>query len=80
MNLSQRIEAFAKLGEFFKQFSTLKMEKSEILKKIQLKYEEIRLNSNNNKKVKLQNELEVLKIKLEIQNLKDRLAKKLKMR
>lgn len=57
------------------------MEKSEILKKIQLKYEEIRLNSNNNdKKVKLQNELEVLKIKLEIQNLKDRLAKKLKMR
>ncbi|MDO9037286.1 MAG: acyl-CoA reductase [Lutibacter sp.] len=29
MNLSQRIEAFAKLGDFFKQFSTLKMEKSE---------------------------------------------------
>lgn len=29
MNLSQRIEAFAKLGEFFKQFSTSKMEKNE---------------------------------------------------
>lgn len=29
MNLSQRIEAFAKLGEFFKQFSTLKIEKNE---------------------------------------------------
>ncbi len=56
------------------------MEKSEILKRIQLKNEEIRLNSNNDKKAKLQNELEVLKIKLEIQNLKDRLAQKLKMR
>ncbi|HSQ46983.1 MAG TPA: acyl-CoA reductase, partial [Lutibacter sp.] len=29
MNLSQRIEAFAKLGEFFKQFSTAKIEKQE---------------------------------------------------
>jgi len=29
MNLSQRIEVFAKLGEFFKQFSTIKLEKSE---------------------------------------------------
>lgn len=29
MNLSQRIEAFAKLGEFFKQFSTSKIEKHE---------------------------------------------------
>ncbi len=29
MNLGQRIEAFAKLGEFFKQFSTSKMEKNE---------------------------------------------------
>jgi hypothetical protein len=29
MNLIQRIEAFAKLGEFFKQFSTSKMEKNE---------------------------------------------------
>lgn len=29
MNLSQRIEAFAKLGDFFKQFSTSKMEKNE---------------------------------------------------
>ena len=29
MNLRQRIEAFAKLGEFFKQFSTLKFEKNE---------------------------------------------------
>ena len=29
MNLSQRTEAFAKLGEFFKQFSTSKMEKNE---------------------------------------------------
>ena len=29
MNLEQRIEAFAKLGEFFKQFSTSKMEKNE---------------------------------------------------
>lgn len=56
------------------------MEKSEILKKIQLKYEEIRLNSKNDMKAKLQNELEVLKIKLEIQNLKDRLTQKLKMR
>ncbi len=29
MNLEQRIEAFAKLGKFFKQFSTSKMEKDE---------------------------------------------------
>jgi len=29
MNLGQRIEAFAKLGEFFTQFSTLKIEKKE---------------------------------------------------
>ncbi|HEY9221572.1 MAG TPA: acyl-CoA reductase [Lutibacter sp.] len=29
MNLSQRTEAFAKLGEFFKQFSTSKIEKNE---------------------------------------------------
>ncbi|MDT8416547.1 MAG: acyl-CoA reductase [Lutibacter sp.] len=29
MNLSQRIEAFAKLGEFFKQFSIAKIEKNE---------------------------------------------------
>jgi len=29
MNLSQRIEAFAKLGDFFKQFSTLKIERNE---------------------------------------------------
>lgn len=29
MNLGQRIDAFAKLGEFFKQFSTSKMEKDE---------------------------------------------------
>lgn len=29
MNFSQRIEAFAKLGEFFKQFSTSKIEKNE---------------------------------------------------
>ena len=57
------------------------MQKSEILKRIQLKNEEIRLNSNDNdKKAKLQNDLEVLKIKLEIENLKDRLSRKLKSR
>jgi hypothetical protein len=56
------------------------MEKSEILKQIQLKYEEKRLEINSSKKAKLQNDLEVLKIKLEIENLKDRLSRKLKSR
>ncbi len=60
--------------------NNLKMEKSEILKQIQLKYEEKRLEINSSKKAKLQNDLEVLKIKLEIENLKDRLSRKLKSR
>ncbi|MEQ3691860.1 MAG: hypothetical protein ABNG98_10180 [Flavobacterium sp.] len=54
------------------------MEKNDILNKIQLANMELQLEKNYDKRAKIQQRLEVLKIKLEIQKLKDRLSQKLK--
>lgn len=59
---------------------TNKMEIQSIDSKIQLKIKQIQLEKDNEKKRKYQNDLEVLKLKKDIELLKNRIKQKLSQR